>query len=48
MFYLLPKQRLKHNNYFEQKINTIYFIEANEYDMIMNANIQYDNMHRCL
>jgi hypothetical protein len=32
--YLLQK---KYNNYYEQKINIIYFIQAKEYDMILYA-----------
>jgi hypothetical protein len=42
--YLLQKQKLNRNNYYEQKINMVYFIQPNEHDMIMHANIQYYNM----
>jgi hypothetical protein len=46
--YLQPKQRLKHNNYSEQKINMSYFVQATEYEMNMHAKFQYLNMHRFL
>jgi hypothetical protein len=39
--YLLQKQKLNCNNYYEQKINMIYFIQPNEHGIIMHANIQY-------
>jgi hypothetical protein len=39
------RQILKHNNYFEQKINMSYFIQANGYDMNIYAKIQYMNNH---
>jgi hypothetical protein len=39
--YKLQKLKLKHNNYFEQNINMIYFVQANEHDMSMLAKIQY-------
>jgi hypothetical protein len=48
IIYLLREQKLNPNKYSEQKINTIYFRQANEYYMIMHANIQYDKMHRFL
>jgi hypothetical protein len=48
MIYLLQKQKLKYNNYPEQQINMRHFIQAKEYDMNMNAKIQFMNMHECL
>jgi hypothetical protein len=40
MIYLLLTQKLKHNNYSEQRINMRYFIQATEYDMRMHAKFQ--------
>ncbi len=42
---LLQEQKLNHRNYYEQKINMIYFIQAKGYDMNMHANILCMNMH---
>ncbi len=43
--YLLQKHKLNHRNYYEKKINMIYFIQAKGYDMNMHANIPCMNMH---
>jgi hypothetical protein len=43
--YLLQEQKLNHNNYFEQKINMIYFIQSNKYYMFINAKFQCMYMH---
>jgi hypothetical protein len=43
--YLLQKQKLNHRNYYKQKINMIYFIQAKGYDTNMHANILCMNMH---
>jgi hypothetical protein len=45
IIYLLLKPKLNHRNYYEQKINMIYFIQAKGYDMNMHANILCMNMH---
>jgi hypothetical protein len=43
--YLLQKQKLNHRNYYEQKINMIYVMQATKYDMILYAKFQCMNMH---
>jgi hypothetical protein len=43
--HLLNKRQLNHNNYYEQKINMNYFIQANGYDMEIHAKVQDLNMH---
>jgi hypothetical protein len=45
IIYLLQKQKLNHNNYYELKINIIYFIQAKEYDMLLHAKIPCMDMH---
>jgi hypothetical protein len=45
ILYLLQKQKLNHRNYYEQKINKIYFIHVKGYDMNMHAYIPWMNMH---
>jgi hypothetical protein len=43
--YLLQKQKLVHNNYYEQNIKMRYFIQAKEYAMNMPVMLQGMNMH---
>jgi hypothetical protein len=38
IIYLLQEQKLNPINYFEQQINMINFVEANDYDMLMYEN----------
>jgi hypothetical protein len=38
--YLLQKQKLNHNSCYEQKINMIYFIQADGYDRDLHAKFQ--------
>jgi hypothetical protein len=44
--YLLQKQKLNHNSCYEQKINMIYFIQANGYVRAMHAKFHEFIMHR--
>jgi hypothetical protein len=37
--YLLLEQKLIPNNYYEQRINMIYFIQANGHEINIHANI---------
>jgi hypothetical protein len=46
--YLLLEQKLIPNNYYDQKINMIYFIQANGHDINMHANIHGMNMYEIL
>jgi hypothetical protein len=45
IIYLLREQKLKYNNYCGQQTNVRNFVQAKQYDMIMYANIQYEDMH---
>jgi hypothetical protein len=38
--FIIVKQRLKSNNYYEQKINMSYFVKATEHNMSIHAKIQ--------
>jgi hypothetical protein len=46
--YLPLEQKLIPNNYYDQKINMIYFIQANGHDINMHANIPGMNMYEIL
>jgi hypothetical protein len=43
--YLLQEQKLNHNNYFEEKINMIYFIQSNKYYILF---MQSFNVCTCM
>jgi hypothetical protein len=38
--FIIMKQRLKYNNYYEQKINMCYFVKATEHNMSIHTKIQ--------
>jgi hypothetical protein len=48
IIYLQLEQKFTPNNYYEQRITVIYFIQANGHYLNMHANIQGMNMYEIL